>query len=129
MATRRSLGAPWRVNSQSLWDGRSSVVQAEANTGVSKELSVDSVPSRLEQFKRLSSTNKESPYDVLVIGGGATGTGCAFDAQTRQGIIIVVWFVVVGCRAEAEPCVSVCAGLDQPESSLCLPFPCFALEL
>ena len=35
--------------------------------------------SRQEQLKQL----KEMEYDVLVIGGGATGAGCALDAATR----------------------------------------------
>jgi len=35
--------------------------------------------SRSESWKEASTT----PYDVLVIGGGATGVGCALDAQTR----------------------------------------------
>jgi glycerol-3-phosphate dehydrogenase len=35
--------------------------------------------NRIESWKEASTT----PYDVLVIGGGATGVGCALDAQTR----------------------------------------------
>ena len=31
------------------------------------------LPSREEQIRKLSSTTPTSPYDVLVIGGGATG--------------------------------------------------------
>ena len=37
------------------------------------------LPTRKEQIKRL----KEDEFDVLVIGGGATGSGCALDAATR----------------------------------------------
>ena len=37
------------------------------------------VPSRSTQVSRLRS----EPFDVLVIGGGATGAGCALDAATR----------------------------------------------
>ena len=37
------------------------------------------LPSRKEQLRRL----KEDEFDVLVIGGGATGSGCALDAATR----------------------------------------------
>lgn len=37
------------------------------------------LPSRQEQIKKL----KEAEFDVLVIGGGATGSGCALDAATR----------------------------------------------
>ncbi|GLE05469.1 hypothetical protein PINS_up014492 [Pythium insidiosum] len=37
------------------------------------------VPSRAAQLERL----KKEQFDVLVIGGGATGAGCALDAATR----------------------------------------------
>lgn len=39
-----------------------------------------SLPTRTEQISRLSAGET---YDVLVIGGGATGSGVALDAQTR----------------------------------------------
>lgn len=41
------------------------------------------LPSRQEQLQRLSRATAEQPYDLLVIGGGATGTGCALDGVTR----------------------------------------------
>ena len=41
------------------------------------------IPSRHEQLRNLQSHTKSNPYDVLVIGGGATGVGCALDAKTR----------------------------------------------
>lgn len=37
-------------------------------------------PTRLELLKRLKETDR---YDMLIIGGGATGTGTALDAATR----------------------------------------------
>lgn len=37
-------------------------------------------PSRDQLISNLSKTNQ---FDVLIIGGGATGTGCALDATTR----------------------------------------------
>ena len=37
------------------------------------------LPTRKEQLRRL----REDDFDVLVIGGGATGSGCALDAATR----------------------------------------------
>lgn len=37
------------------------------------------VPTRAEQLRRLRSEQ----FDVLVVGGGATGAGCALDAATR----------------------------------------------
>lgn len=42
-------------------------------------------PSRNETLERLklSSKNKNEVFDLLVIGGGATGAGVALDAATR----------------------------------------------
>lgn len=41
------------------------------------------VPSRAEQLARLNEGTRKSPFDVLIIGGGATGAGCALEAATR----------------------------------------------
>lgn len=41
------------------------------------------VPSRAEQLRKLADGSERNPFDVLVIGGGATGSGCALDAITR----------------------------------------------
>ncbi len=41
------------------------------------------VPSRAEQLRKLTDGSERYPFDVLVIGGGATGSGCALDAITR----------------------------------------------
>lgn len=41
------------------------------------------MPSRAQQLTHLSQGTEDNPYDVLIIGGGATGTGCAVDAATR----------------------------------------------
>lgn len=38
------------------------------------------LPPRTEQVKTLQSGEE---YDVIIIGGGATGAGCALDAITR----------------------------------------------
>lgn len=38
------------------------------------------LPPRTEQVKTLQSGEE---YDVLIIGGGATGAGCALDSITR----------------------------------------------
>ena len=47
---------------------------------VRADLSIKGVPSREHQVKALSSGNE---FDVLVIGGGATGCGVALDGATR----------------------------------------------
>lgn len=41
------------------------------------------LPSREQQVKSLKTEN----FDVVIIGGGATGGGCALDAITRGSII------------------------------------------
>ena len=41
------------------------------------------MPSRVELIGRLKQGTKDNPFDLLVIGGGATGTGVALDAVTR----------------------------------------------
>lgn len=43
--------------------------------------SIPKLPSRQDLLNKLS--NKSTIFDVLIIGGGATGTGCALDAQSR----------------------------------------------
>lgn len=40
------------------------------------------LPTREEQVKALKTHDE---YDVLIVGGGATGAGCALDACTRGG--------------------------------------------
>lgn len=56
--------------------------------GISNDVSVLSpvdkpnvnLPTRKDLLSKLSKTDQ---FDVLIIGGGATGTGCALDASTR----------------------------------------------
>lgn len=42
-------------------------------------------PKRPQQLANLSTGTKDYPFDVLIIGGGATGSGIAVDAATRSG--------------------------------------------
>lgn len=51
-------------------------VEAEEGAPVRKE----HLPTREQQIAALQSSGE---FDVLVIGGGATGCGCALDAATR----------------------------------------------
>jgi len=44
------------------------------------EIWLDDVPTRESQIDKMS---KESEYDIVVIGGGATGCGVAVDAAGR----------------------------------------------
>lgn len=41
------------------------------------------VPSRAVQESALIGASQANPLDILVVGGGATGCGVAFDAVTR----------------------------------------------
>lgn len=50
--------------------------EGELNVPFAKEL-----PSRQAQLSALKSTEE---FDVLIVGGGATGAGCALDAVTRN---------------------------------------------
>lgn len=45
------------------------------------------MPPRKQQWARLAEGTREQPYDLFIIGGGATGTGCALDATTRSVMI------------------------------------------
>lgn len=46
------------------------------------------VPARQQQVQRLAASKpyrqQQNPFDVLIIGGGATGAGIALDAATRS---------------------------------------------
>ncbi|OQE06624.1 hypothetical protein PENVUL_c017G02786 [Penicillium vulpinum] len=52
--------------------------------------SFPSIKSRLEQIQDLKRSNDEEEYDLLIIGGGATGAGIALDAATRGLKVAVV---------------------------------------
>ena len=39
--------------------------------------------SRQEMISRLKGSAPDSEFDLLVVGGGATGVGCALDAASR----------------------------------------------
>lgn len=56
---------------------------ATSGDGVKDVQLLPTVPSRDSQVAKLSSSRPDKPFDVLIIGGGATGTGIAVDAATR----------------------------------------------
>lgn len=39
--------------------------------------------TRIEMISRLKGSTPNSEFDLLVVGGGATGVGCALDAASR----------------------------------------------
>jgi hypothetical protein len=43
----------------------------------------DQVPTRQYQLSSLKKSTSERPFDLLIVGGGATGAGVAVDAATR----------------------------------------------
>jgi len=56
------------------------------------------IPSRTAQVNKLKGNGtKFDPYDVLVIGGGATGAGIAFDAVTRTNSLGEANVLKVAC--------------------------------
>lgn len=57
---------------------RLALVAAEAEL---KAPFADELPPRQQQLAALQNTEE---FDVLVVGGGATGVGCALDAVTRS---------------------------------------------
>ncbi|XP_032920637.1 glycerol-3-phosphate dehydrogenase, mitochondrial [Catharus ustulatus] len=59
-------------------DKHGALVQVQAAEGV--PVRKGPLPSREQQIQALQS---DAEFDVLVIGGGATGCGCALDAATR----------------------------------------------
>ncbi len=67
-----ALAASWMAQSQAAADSPVPAVEL-----------LEAVPNRKELVKRLFSSTPAKPFDVLIIGGGATGAGCALDAATR----------------------------------------------
>ena len=46
-------------------------------------IKIKGIPTRNEQISYLSKPPEDNEYDVLIVGGGATGAGAAFDAASR----------------------------------------------
>mmetsp|Transcript_35504 Transcript_35504/g.78763 ORF Transcript_35504/g.78763 Transcript_35504/m.78763 type:complete len:641 (+) Transcript_35504:292-2214(+) len=59
-------------------------VWAQHATGNSDQPTLsEHIPTRAQQLSKLRESTPDKPFDLLIIGGGATGTGCAVDAATR----------------------------------------------
>ena len=72
------------------------------------------LPNRQQQLQRLANTNgqKQQPqFDVLVIGGGATGSGIALDAQMRGLDTALVERGDFSCETSARSTKLIWAGI------------------
>jgi hypothetical protein len=69
-------------NERIVYDGLLSAVKTECKAVIPTDVipTTTTIPTRSEQLTRLRS---KEVFDVLVIGGGATGAGAALDAATR----------------------------------------------
>jgi glycerol-3-phosphate dehydrogenase len=71
-------------NSVAQFNKRNSVITTGKNGALFVPPKFPSLPTRQEQLERLKAANTtETEYDLVVIGGGATGAGVALDAASR----------------------------------------------
>jgi glycerol-3-phosphate dehydrogenase len=78
--------APW-LGVLGLGAGGGILLQGN-NPGEGTEVTLSAeIPTRQQQVARLAASKpykkQQNPFDVLIIGGGATGAGIAVDAATR----------------------------------------------
>jgi hypothetical protein len=66
-------------------------------------LATAAVPSRQQQVAALSTSRPNQPFDLLIIGGGATGTGIAVDAATRWVHVFSAASGQLLCSLHAQP--------------------------
>ena len=66
-----------RTIAERSYRARAQVKAEDSNSDASQRL--EKFPPRASQIQKL----REEEFDVLVVGGGATGTGVALEAQTR----------------------------------------------
>ena len=59
------------------------VSSTDKNTSLSKPEANLQIPTRAEQIQQLQQSSNSDCFDVLVVGGGATGCGVALDATMR----------------------------------------------
>jgi len=71
------VGAWWALSEDRHTQRQFSRVVAECDLNIKSE---KNLPTRSEQLKSL---REQEEFDVLVIGGGATGAGCALDSISR----------------------------------------------
>lgn len=59
-------------------------VPSPADRAALMHAAMEVVPTRQQQISKLSTSSRTNPFDVLVIGGGATGAASALDATLRD---------------------------------------------
>lgn len=70
------------------------------------------IPSREEQIQRLKAASSiDQPFDVLVIGGGATGCGVALDASMRGLHTALIERNDFGCETSSRSTKLIWAGI------------------
>lgn len=57
------------------------------------------LPTRQAQLAKLKNTEE---FDILIVGGGATGAGCALDAVTRSKITFKNSFMYFSFRGQSR---------------------------
>ncbi|XP_078408327.1 glycerol-3-phosphate dehydrogenase, mitochondrial [Cetorhinus maximus] len=62
------------------WSNRARLSYVQASEQLNQNYDENKLPSRKDQLDALQTTKE---FDVLIVGGGATGSGCALDAVTR----------------------------------------------
>ena len=93
-----------------LHDASSLLLTRHAGSPALRTLSTTSVrgiPTREEQIVRL----REEHFDVLVVGGGATGAGTALDAATRGMSTACIERGDFGCETSARSTKLLWAGI------------------
>ena len=91
---RRVLFGLTSIGAASAWSYYFFVVKGQrksikASAAEVRAASTFYAPPRSFQISRLKGANvPESPFDILIIGGGAVGSGCALDAATRGGMSV-----------------------------------------
>lgn len=74
------------------------------------------IPSRQEQLSALK--NNTTKFDVLIIGGGATGAGCALDAASRGLKVALVERDDFACGTSSRSTKLVHGGVRYLEKAL-----------
>lgn len=69
----------------------------------------EDIPSRSEQLKTLRETNQV--FDILVIGGGATGCGVALDAAARNQSVVLLERADFGSETSSRSTKLIWAGI------------------